>query len=182
MPLVNRHASGLQWYCLRSQQKREHIAAIHLTRHLGLEVFAPRVSLTRRTRQGPARFTEALFPSYLFARFDLSTHLSAVRASWGVQDVVRFGEQPPLVAESVIHELMAQLGGKSVWIMPELPQPGEQVQLCGGALDRSWAEVLTLREGNQRVRVLLEFLGRQTIVEVPLSSVLVSTQHPLKAA
>src|ERR1039458_7771599 len=59
------------WFCIRSQPKHEHIAAAHLKREPGIEVYLPRVRFKRATRRGPVWFTEAFFPNYLFARFDL---------------------------------------------------------------------------------------------------------------
>lgn len=156
----------LQWYCVRSQQKREHIAAAHLSSRFGLEVFAPRISLVRRTRQGTARFTEALFPSYLFARFNLATHLAAVRSCSGVLGVVSFGAKPPPVTETIVEELRSLMQGEPTWMMPDLPAPGSEIQICGGPFNGSIATVLNIREATRRVRVLLEFLGQETLLEV----------------
>src|SRR5258705_250702 len=58
------------WFCLRARSKHEHIAARHLQQMTDVEVFLPRIRFRRKTRQGPAWVTEALFPNYLFARFD----------------------------------------------------------------------------------------------------------------
>ena len=81
----------LNWFCLRSQTKHEHIAAAHLAQLPKLEVYLPRIRFKRSTRMGPAWFTEALFPSYLFARFDLLSSVRRVHHARGVTGVVHFG-------------------------------------------------------------------------------------------
>jgi len=60
---------SLAWFCVRSQPKHEHIAAARL-RESGLEVFLPRIRFKKHSVRGPVWVTEALFPNYLFARFD----------------------------------------------------------------------------------------------------------------
>ncbi len=60
------------WYCVRSQNKHEHIAAAHLRMLDGVTVFCPRIRFKRTTRRGVVWVTEGMFPGYLFARFRLS--------------------------------------------------------------------------------------------------------------
>ena len=55
---------SLAWFCLRAQPKHEHIAAQHLKKLPGVEVFCPRVRFQRATRRGKVWFTEAMFPNY----------------------------------------------------------------------------------------------------------------------
>src|SRR5271154_6203505 len=101
---------GLAWFCLRSQPKHEHIAAARLRLQPGIEVFVPRIRFRRTTRRGPVWVTEALFPNYLFARFDWKTSLRTVHHSPGVSGVVHFGVHWPTIANEVINELRATLG------------------------------------------------------------------------
>src|SRR5258708_33348521 len=58
------------WFCLRAQPKREHIAAACLRQTCEVEVFCPRLRFRKLTSRGPVWFIEAMFPGYLFARFD----------------------------------------------------------------------------------------------------------------
>jgi len=80
------------WYCLRSQPKHEHIAAAHLRQTPGIEVFCPRIRIQRKTRRGLKWFVEAMFPNYLFARFDRTQNQTLVRYSPGISGIVHFGE------------------------------------------------------------------------------------------
>ena len=46
-------------------------------------------------------------------------------------------------------------------------QPGEAVRVAGGVFDGLQAVVTRVMPSRERVAVLLEFLGRQTSVELP---------------
>lgn len=75
-----------RWFCIRSRQKHEQIAAVHLRQIAGVEVFCPRVRLKRNTRAGAKWFTEAMFPGYLFARFLVGTRDKEVRYAAGSRE------------------------------------------------------------------------------------------------
>jgi transcriptional antiterminator RfaH len=162
---------GLAWFCLRSQAKHEHIAAAHLGMEGGVEVYSPRIRFKRATRRGPVWFTEALFPSYLFARFDLATDLRKVCHARGVRGVVHFGDRWPIVPDGVIAEMRTTVGADQVHLVREEPHPGETVRIAGGVFHGLSAVVTRLMSSQERVAVLLEFLGRQTTVELALESV-----------
>src|SRR3954471_23772279 len=102
------------WYCVRTRQKQEHIAAGNLRQQHGLEVFNPRLRFRRATQRGPVWFTEPLFPSYIFARFPLRQLLNEVRHTSGVSTVVHFADRFPAVPDQVIDELRAMTGGEEL--------------------------------------------------------------------
>lgn len=166
------HDSPLAWFCLRAQPKHEHIAARHLRQLAGLEVFLPRVRFQRKTRQGLVWVTEALFPNYLFARFQWKTALRLVHHTPGVGGVVHFGTRWPTVADDVIEELRRLFGSDQLHVISGKPQAGDRVQIVGGVFHDLRAVVTRVMPARERVRVLLEFLGRQTAVELPLSNVI----------
>jgi transcriptional antiterminator RfaH len=162
---------GLAWFCVRAQPKHEHIAAANLQQHFQTEVFNPRIRFKRATRRGPVWFTESLFPNYLFARFDWRTSLRAIHHAPGVAGVVHFGSRWPTIPEAVIEELRATVGDAGVRIVGETLEPGDAVRISGGAFHGLEAVVTRVLPARARVAVLLEFLGRQTMVEVKVDSV-----------
>lgn len=157
------------WFCVRAKPKSEHLAAAHL-RQLGgeipLEVFCPRIRFRRSTRRGPKLFCEALFPGYLFARFALQHHLRAVSYSGPVSGVLKFGEAFPIVPAEFIAELREQIGDDEICQVPAEFEEGQDVEIGEGPLRGLAGQVLKVHSGKERVRVLLEFLGRQQEVEV----------------
>src|SRR5579862_7124590 len=90
---------GPVWCCIRSQPKREHIAAAQLGCLPGVEVFNPQLRLLRQTRRGRVHFTESLFVNYLFARFVPETALEKVRYTPSVKTVLHFGNEVATVPE-----------------------------------------------------------------------------------
>ena len=165
-------ASAPAWFCVRSQSKHEHIAAAHLAKDPDMEVYLPRICFKRATRRGPVWFTEALFPSYLFVRFDLARCLRKVCHARGVSGVVHFGERWPAIPDAAIEELRLALGKEAVHVIPDDFQPGEAVHIAGGVFHGLRAIVTRVLPSRQRVAVLLEFLGRQTAVELPKEAVI----------
>ena len=160
------------WFCLRSQPKHEHIAAAHLKKMEGVEVFLPRVRFQRATRQGLAWVTEALFPNYLFARFDWQNSLRQVQAARGVSGVVHFGERWPVIAEGVIEDLRQAVGAEELHTIAAALQPGDAVEIADGAMRGLRAVVSRVMPSRKRVAVLMEFLGRQTTIEVPANFII----------
>ena len=163
----------LAWFCLRSQPKHEHIAAAHLRRHEHVEVINPRVRFARPTRQGRIWVTEALFPNYIFARFDWRTSLTRIHYAPGVSGVVHFGNKWPTVPDAVMDELRAAIGQDEVHVVPMALEPGDNITIAGGAFHGLEAVITQVMPGRERVNVLLEFLGRLTTVEVGVTAIII---------
>ena len=167
-----------RWYCLRTQPKHEHIAAAQLRRALGIEVFCPRVRLQKRTRTGLKWFVEALFPNYLFARFPLRENHARVRYSPGVSGIVQFGERFASVPDEAITELTGFIGAEEVKTVAFEIAEGDEVEIVHGPLQGQHGLVTRLHSAQERVRILLEFLGQTREVEVSLLSVFRQAQLP----
>ena len=164
------HDSKPAWFCLRSQPKHEHIAAAHLRMH-AIEVFVPRIRFKRLTRYGQVWVTEALFPNYLFARFDWHGSLRQIYHSPGVSEVIHFGTHWPVIPNEVIDSLRSSLGNEDVHVIPEAVSPGDLVQIAGGSMHGLRAVVSRVMPGAKRVAVLMDFLGRQATIELELGKV-----------
>lgn len=158
------------WYCVRSRQKQEHLAAANL-RRMGIEVFNPRLRLRRATQRGPVWFMEALFPSYLFARFELLARVAEVRVAKGVASVVQFGERASSVEDGVIVELRRLTGDSGIITQDQTVAPGKQIIVATGPLQGLFGVALQILPAADRVRVLLEILGRATEVELDARAV-----------
>ena len=154
------------WFCVRSKPKREHLAAAQLKEQGDIEVFAPRIRFRRLTQRGAVWATEALFPSYFFARFDLNSQLRRIQSARDVTKVVHFGNHWPVIPDEVISSLRVTIGTADLKIIESELRPGDDVEIAGGAFHGLQAVVTRVMPGNQRVAVLMEFLGRQAMVEL----------------
>jgi len=175
---MNEFPQGQHWYCLRSQIKREHLAAKVLQSRWELEVCLPRISHRKKTARGPVRFVEPLFPGYLFAKFDAVEHLRAVRSTEGVSGLVHFNGKVLPVPTEVVSGLRSLAGNEEVIEIVETFEPGQEVEVAEGTFAGIRALVKMYYPTKERVRVLLEFLGRQTEVDLPASCVLAGTRIP----
>ena len=116
--------------------------------------------------------TEAMFPGYFFARFSLGEMLPQVRSAHGVSSIVRFGDWYPVIDDSVIEQLRDKTGGDAIAeLVPEFAL-GDSVRLTEGPLAGLEAVITQVLPGKERVRLLLEFLGRETVTEARTNQVI----------
>jgi transcriptional antiterminator RfaH len=166
------YSDGLRWYCLRSQAKHEHIAAAYLRIVEEITVFCPRVRFKRQTRQGLVWVTEAMFPSYLFARFDLATQGRQVEYGHGVRGIVRFADRYPTIEDNVLDQLRDYVGENEIKELAYGPSQGDNVRIAKGAFAGLEAVVTQILPARERVKVLMDFLGRKIEAEVECASIL----------
>ena len=169
------------WYCLRSQPKHEHIAAAHLRLLEGVTVFCPRIRFKRVTRQGLVWVTEAMFPGYLFAWFELIEMHRRVRYAHGVSAIVSFAGCYPTIEDAVLTELRQHTGVAEVKQLEHEASRGDQIKIVQGAFTGLEAVVTQILPVKERVKVLMDFLGRKVEAEVQRSSVLRQAAQPLAA-
>ena len=168
-----------RWFCIRSQQKHEQIAAVHLRKMSGVEVCCPRVRLKRNTRAGAKWFTEAMFPGYLFARFVLEFSLKEVRYTAGVAGILQFGDQYVSIADEIIEGLRQHTNEQQLTVLTPDLAVGNEVKIVDGTLRGLEAVVTQVLPGKERLRILMTFLGRQVEAEIHPKDLLSPTRHPL---
>lgn len=157
----------LCWYVLHTKANAEYCVARHLTQQ-GVEVFLPTV---RTTRPRPGYTTVPLFPSYLFAHLNLD-YMDVRIILWtpGLRRIVAFDNRPAVVPDTVIEYIRHRV--EEIDAYGGLPthdfKPGDRVFICSGPL----AGLEGIFEGPlgpaERVRVLIEFLGRLTTASIPV--------------
>ena len=155
------------WFCLRAQTKREHFAAVALRKQHRIVCFAPRLRMRKLTRRGAVWFVEAMFPGYFFAQFDYVTERRRVEHAPGVRGLVQFGDRLATIDATIIDALRQRMEtDELVTLDPEL-KVGQEVQIAHGPLRGIEVLVTQLLPASERVRVLLEFLGRSLQMELP---------------
>ncbi len=175
------HGGEAAWYCIRFQVKHEHIAAVHLRLLEDVTVFCPRVRFKRISRQGAVWTTEAMFPGYLFARFNLALRHRQVCYTNGVKGIIRFADRYPIIEEHALASLMEQTGQAGVQELSDSLTVGDQVKIVGGAFAGLDAVVTQVPPARERVKVLMDFLGRKIEAELRHLSLVRYAVHPLAA-
>ena len=172
-------APKIEWFCVRSKLKQERNAATSLQALPDVEVFCPRIRFQRQTRRGKIWFEEALFPGYLFARFELERMFKAVNCARGVTGLIRFGTYYPSIPAAEIESLRAWFAGKETRTIEPEPQVGQTSTIVDGPFKGLTAVVSKVMPGAQRVAVLLEFLGRQSEVQMQVSDIALTQSGPV---
>lgn len=162
------------WFCLRTSPKHEHIAAAGLRCQLQLECLAPRLRFRKATRRGAVWFVESMFPGYLFARFIYAVQHRRVEHSPGIQGLVHFGDYVATLDSDTIAALQQSAGEEEiVTIDPEI-KVGQSVQITEGPFQGLDALVTHLLPAKERIRILLDILGRSVEAEIAKPKVLPS--------
>jgi len=160
------------WYCLRSHPKHEHIAAANLRGMIHpIDVFCPRLRIKRHCNRGAIWFVEALFPGYLFAKFNPNISMHRVKSVPGVKCILSFGPITATLSEDIIKNLRTDFDQNELHEVPALLNAGDEVTLSNGPLRGIRANVLRILPSSNRVQVLMDLLGRTTQVEVDIQDV-----------
>jgi transcriptional antiterminator RfaH len=174
--MPNLYDCELGWYALKASPKKEHLAAQLLGRTMEMEAFCPRLRYTKRTKRGPVKFVEALFPGYLFVRTELKDNYRRIMATGGVTGLVRYGENVPAVPDAFIEQLRERLDG-DIQEEPEVVlEPGQAVTIVEGPF-KDWNAVVSgLVPARDRVAILLDFLGQTLELKVTPESLMIDPE------
>jgi transcriptional antiterminator RfaH len=159
---------SFRWYALRAKPRKEDVVWSQI-RNQEIENYYPRV---RTHPVNPrAKKVKAYFPGYLFIRVDLDERgISAFKWMPHSLGLVSFGGEPAPIPDNLINELkqrvheIAEAGGE---IFDGL-QHGDTVRIHEGPFEGYEAIFDTRLEGQERVRVLLQFINNQREVPVEL--------------
>jgi transcription antitermination factor NusG len=161
-------AASRKWYAIRVASNFEKPAAQAL-RCKGIEEFLPLYS-QRRGSNGCFRAVErALFPGYVFGRFDICDRLSVLMTP-GVVHIVSAGRTPVPVADEELAAVKRVLDSG----LPAEPWPflrvGERIWIECGPL-RGLEGIVVQFKGSCRLVVSVTLLERSVSVEIERQSV-----------
>jgi transcriptional antiterminator RfaH len=153
------------WAVARTLPRRETVAAERLS-DAGFATFAP------ETKSG--RGEAPLFPGYLFVR--IVARWRAVDRTVGVIGLIKFGDTPAKCPDREIAKLQSQLDADGLVRLPDRPAqpgrpiPGAQVRIVHGPF-AGFTALYSGMTARDRERVLIDLLGRQTLLELRSSHI-----------
>ena len=154
---------ALHWYLVHTKPQQELRALQHLERQ-GYICFYPKL-ITEKLKRGALALVDApLFPRYLFVQSDPKQSMAPICSTQGVSRLVRFG----LDVAHVSHSLIALLknGQNSLEASPQsLFSVGEHLLLTEGPF-AGFSAIYQIKDSDQRVIVLIEMLGRMSMLKV----------------
>lgn len=160
-----------RWFCLKTHPKQEHLAAAALRQIQQIKCFAPRIRFRKSTRRGVVWFVEPLFPGYLFANFSYTLSHRQVEHAPRVSGIVKFGDRVAVIGDRFIDQLQGTVGPEETIIFDPEPGLGERIKIGEGAFQGLEAVVTQLVPAKDRVKVLIDFLGRPVEAEVAVTTV-----------
>jgi transcription antitermination factor NusG len=169
LELVNAKSSskseGLRWYALQVHARKEQLVASQLENR-SLECFLPTYKSLRKWSDRTKEIQQALFPGYVFCRFDYENRQPVVMTT-GVTQVVGNGKSAIPIADAEIEALQVAVGsGIATQPWPYL-RTGEFVQINYGHL-AGLQGILVNFKGNHRVVLSVTLLQRSLALEVEL--------------
>jgi transcriptional antiterminator RfaH len=96
-----------------------------------------------------------------------------------VSSILKFGQFYAKIDPLVIDALRQRTNAEQVVVIESTLKPGDVVTIVEGSLRGLNAVVTQILSGRERVRVLLDFLGRQIHAEMGKPAVLPAKRHPL---
>ncbi len=135
----------------------------------GLESYAPEFRQHRRTRPGSVRDGRHhwVFPGYVFFRAPAGfSAWHVVHWAPGVRQLLRSGTGPAEMHDAVLEELRQRLAITRPRHLGAEFRPGQRVRVEGGALAMIDAIFDRCLEAPDRVRILVQLLGRQVPVDI----------------
>lgn len=164
---------------MRTKPKKERMAASNLASQFGLDVFCPQIRFRRKTARGPVWFQEAMFPGYIFVRFDLYEMKRAVSYAPGVMNIPVFNGRIVPIPDSVVESLQKDLNEESVVDAGVPLEVGEETTILEGSMRGLTVKVVKVMPAEDRVSVLLEMLGTLVEAEFPTDALEHRIKHRL---
>jgi transcriptional antiterminator RfaH len=159
-----------RWYVARSLPHKESSAKQRLITQ-GFCTFLPMQDQTLRHARKIMTVCRPVFPRYLFVRFDpMTTQWRSINGTIGLERLIMRGDEPEAVRPGVVESLIASVDDRGRLQFRQTLRCGDQVRLLHGP----FAEQLGVLErlgSNERVQVLLSFLGGPVPVQVDRTSV-----------
>ncbi|MDF7807651.1 transcription termination/antitermination NusG family protein [Pontiellaceae bacterium B12219] len=172
---------GTHWFCVRTKPKKERMAAANVASILNLDVFCPLIRFRRKTVRGPVWFQEAMFPGYIFVRFDMMEMKQGVSYAPGILTIPMFNGRYLPVPDAVIQSLQDELdenGSVDAGIPLEV---GEETTILEGSMRGLKVKVIKVMPAEDRVAVLLEMLGTLVEAEFPTDALEHRVKHRLES-
>jgi transcriptional antiterminator NusG len=153
--------SSIDWFAVRVKSNRERITSLGLTGK-GYDVFLPEYS--KNGTNGRRNERVALFPGYLFCRFDVGNRLPILMLP-GVIHIVSLGKAPAPVDATELESLKVLLQAGLPINADESYTVGERVAIEDGPL--AGAVGVIAGQKSQRLLVSITLLQRSVSVALP---------------
>ncbi len=156
------------WYLIYCKPQQERIARDNLERQ-GYVVYLPLAPVRRRRKGRTVRIIDPIFPRYLFINLsDQTDDWGPIRSTIGVSSLVRFGQVPAKIPDSLIEGLRIREDSDGIQEIPEQGfKPGDKVRIAEGIME-GFEAIFQCKKSDERVILLLKIA--ENIAKVELES------------
>jgi transcriptional antiterminator RfaH len=161
-----------RWHLVLTKPGGELLAKSNLERQ-EYRVYFPRVRQKLLRRGAWREVISALFPRYMFVQLNSAVQsLAPMRSTLGVANVVRFGAEFTTVPDAIVEDLIGREDESGLHRLSSAPlfKAGAAVDVLDGAL-AGVSGVFEREDGDDRVVVLLNLLGRESRINLPMASI-----------
>ena len=155
-----------RWLVAYTKPRLEQLALQNLERQ-HFETYLPLYKKFKNTETGPVPVLEPMFPRYIFFRPSTPQQsIETVRSTKGISHIVRFGFELGIVSADMVASLREFEVSQNQATLQEMSnfKVGQKVKLKHVALGAF--EGLIQSVSKKRVAVLLEIMGRETLVQM----------------
>ena len=158
------------WYVIQTKPKKEEEAKSYLSTK-GVEIFNPLIEsfLSRNGKMN--RELKPFFPGYIFGKFDLEQNYPLVRWAKGVKKVLGYGAYPTPIAEVVMEIIRERADAQGIVRLKCHFQANDLIRIKTGPLKDLLGIFERWISDSERVRILLNLLGYQPVVEMHYSMI-----------
>ena len=159
-----------QWYVIQTKPRQESVAQLNLERQ-GFECYLPLIKSWRKHRGKKVLVDSAMFANYVLIHIDLLlSNCAPIRSTRGVTAMVRFGNQILPVPDQVVATIKQYSQQSSLHTQSCQYRPGQQVHIDAGPF-AGLSAIFLEQSGTERAILLLEMLGKQQRINMPLAAI-----------
>jgi transcriptional antiterminator RfaH len=154
-----------QWYLIQFKPNSHRLAERNLQRQ-GFETFLPMQKITRRKASRFVSDLKPLFPGYMFV--SVNSELGpwrTINSTIGVSRLVSFEGKPKPLPLQLMSGLMLRCDASGTVLPPKSLIEGDSVEMLTGPFANFITTVDTI-DPEQRIWVLMNFMGQQTRMQV----------------
>jgi transcriptional antiterminator RfaH len=156
---------NMKWYVIQTKSADEHRVETHLINQ-EIETFLPLLETHQYYNGKMIQRIKALFPNYLFVRFDLKLHYYRVKWTRGVSKILGTEDGPVSISEKVIQTIKGRVGTDNLVKLEEEWKEGDIVQITSGPFKELMGIFQKKISDNGRVRILLSLIGADIPVQI----------------
>ena len=152
----------MSWIVAQTHVNAEAKACFQLRRQ-GFESYLPRYRITRRHARRIEQVVKPLFPRYVFISGDaLGLAWRAIASTIGIQNIVMQGDRPAVAPQELIDDIRRREDESGMVAVADASafSSGDRVRVTNGPMADQLG-IFDRAYDDQRVMILLDFLGRQ---------------------